>query len=197
VEKDAKKCNGIFGDFVLLWYNSVRRVLSVCVVWEEYMTKRMRGKSVKLLFWEMVSVRDKKECWVWMGSKLPSGYGRYTTKDKDGTKMKTWYAHRYSYYLEHGEIPDGMCVCHSCDNPSCVNPFHLWLGTMQDNVNDMMAKGRGIGGRYDAIEKSLSDDVLERFANGEKRKDIALSVGIPIRRVGTIIKRHYPKYYYN
>lgn len=77
-------------------------------------------------------------CWVWRGRKL-RGYGKF---DYDS---KTVFAHRFSYEQNFGKAPIGKCVCHSCDNPSCVNPRHLWIGTNQDNVNDKVKKGRSHG----------------------------------------------------
>lgn len=71
-----------------------------------------------------------------MGSKDKDGYGYIK---RDGI---TWKAHRASYSEWTGTIPKGLWVLHRCDNPSCVNPEHLWLGTAQDNLNDMVAKGR-------------------------------------------------------
>ena len=65
-----------------------------------------------------------------------NGYGRI------GIKGKNILAHRYSYELAHGEIPPGLIICHTCDNPLCVRPAHLYAGTNQDNVNDSMRRGR-------------------------------------------------------
>lgn len=71
-------------------------------------------------------------CWLWMGVIHASGYGHYNGKK----------AHRLSWELHNGSIPDGMCICHKCDVPSCVNPNHLFLGTQGDNVRDAWTKGR-------------------------------------------------------
>jgi hypothetical protein len=80
-------------------------------------------------------------CWVRTSSLMPKGY---STIKLNG---KTRYAHRISYEHFVGPIPDGMCICHSCDNPSCVNPQHLFLGTQKDNLADMTNKGRRNGPR--------------------------------------------------
>lgn len=76
-------------------------------------------------------------CWVWTAA-LRDGYP-YGVFCFDG---KTYRAHRFSYLLYRGEIPEGQHVCHSCDNPTCVNPHHLFLGTQSDNIQDCLEKGR-------------------------------------------------------
>lgn len=86
-------------------------------------------------FWEKVQKTDS--CWLWTGGSVPRGYGRFLWPD--GRKG---YAHRFSYELANGPVPDGLWVLHCCDNPPCVRPDHLWLGTHADNMHDMAAKGR-------------------------------------------------------
>jgi len=75
-------------------------------------------------------------CWEWTAGKNAGGYGRITFKGK------VTLAHRLSYQTFCGPIPDGVYVCHHCDNPSCINPDHLWLGTNSDNILDCSKKGR-------------------------------------------------------
>jgi len=87
-------------------------------------------------FWEKVDT--SRECWEWTGSKRPLGYGQMGIP---GTNRPVG-AHRISWELHFGPIPDDMFVCHRCDNPKCVRPDHLFLGTPTDNVRDMVAKGR-------------------------------------------------------
>ena len=102
-------------------------------------------KSIEDRFWDKVKKTDT--CWLWTASLRNKGYGAfgYTL---DGNTVQD-RAHRYSYRLHIGTIPPGMFVLHHCDTPACVNPDHLFLGTNQDNVTDMMRKGRNvIGGTY-------------------------------------------------
>jgi len=90
-------------------------------------------------FWQKVDKSaGKNRCWIWSGAKDKNGYGRIT-KEK---YVKTYRAHVFSYELHNNQIPKGMLVCHSCDNPPCVNPKHLWIGTVRDNNHDKMKKGR-------------------------------------------------------
>lgn len=87
-------------------------------------------------FWSKVKIGDPDECWEWQCSKA-KGYGKFKV-DK-----RSLGAHRISYELTYGEIGSpALYVCHSCDNPSCVNPAHLWLGTNKDNIIDALEKGR-------------------------------------------------------
>jgi len=90
------------------------------------------------LFWSKVAITaDDNQCWLWKGGKSSSGYGNV------GRRGRQERAHRVAWSYPNYIIPEGMFVCHSCDNPACCNPKHLFLGTHQDNVNDMWAKGRG------------------------------------------------------
>jgi HNH endonuclease len=98
------------------------------------------------LFWE--KVRKTESCWIWEGAKRPTGHSMITI---DGI---TRSAHHRSWEIHNGPIPEGMCVLHDCpggDNPSCVNPAHLWLGTREDNNKDRARKGRN--GRGDGSRK--------------------------------------------
>ena len=92
-------------------------------------------------------------CWEWTGTKIHTGYGQLT----DNYKKKS--AHRASYELHIGPIPDGLYVCHTCDNPGCVCPDHLFVGTNTDNLRDMAKKGRSTRGEKSATAKLCELDV--------------------------------------
>jgi hypothetical protein len=117
-----------------------------------------------IMFWSRMSP-GRSGCWNWIGQKA-EGYGVF-----EMGKVQE-LAHRTSYRMERGKIPKGMLVCHTCDNPSCVNPNHLFLGTDLDNNRDMMQKGRGrqpIG--ENAANSKLTEDevrkIREVYTSGE------------------------------
>lgn len=98
-------------------------------------TPHKTAKTTEERFWGLV---DKTgECWVWLGTKLEKGYGTF----RINSPRRKVLAHRFSFELHFG-APSKPQICHSCDNPSCVRPSHLWNGTNADNVADMVEKGR-------------------------------------------------------
>ncbi len=87
-------------------------------------------------FWKKVDIKSHQGCWIWMGYKDKKGYGKFWFN------KQTHLAHRLVYKMCVNDIPLKKCVLHSCDNPSCCNPYHLFLGTQADNVKDMYLKHR-------------------------------------------------------
>src|SRR5258708_5281579 len=98
-------------------------------------------------FWSRVTVAGSDDCWPW-DKEGAQGYGDFYY---DGALGK---AHRYSLSLKNGPIPHGKCILHSCDNPPCVNPLHLFCGTKKDNFDDMVAKGRRIVAKGERWQKA-------------------------------------------
>ena len=113
------------------------------------MTPRMNSVTIER-FWS--KVERTPTCWIWKASRRAKGYGAFVWANPDGTVIQG-RAHRFSWELCNGPIPDGLCVLHRCDNPSCVRPEHLFLGTRSDNNQDMRAKGRHVAGGLRLMEQ--------------------------------------------
>jgi len=97
----------------------------------------LRGK-LEARYWPKVGRQGENECWLWLAkAKHPYGYGRMSAGRNVQLK-----AHQIAWALENGPIPDGLSVLHECDNPSCCNPHHLFLGTQKANIEDAVQKGR-------------------------------------------------------
>lgn len=114
-------------------------------------------------------------CWEWTGLKGKWGYGTI------GYDRRTCLAHRIAYELFKDPIPQGLLVLHRCDNPGCVNPDHLFLGTNDDNMRDMAAKGRSTKGSRNT-ESKLTEEIVarmrDRHARGESYVSIARAYGV-------------------
>lgn len=108
-------------------------------------------------------------CWIWLNARDRKGYGHTYVNGK------TVGAHRMSWFIHNGAIPDGMMVLHKCDNPSCVNPMHLFLGSGQDNVDDKVAKDRQAKGSDHGRSKLTELDVAWIKSVYPKIKGPALS----------------------
>jgi hypothetical protein len=138
-------------------------------------------------FWASVK-KDPRSCWEWQGHCKSGGYGYVRWRGPQQL------AHRVAWELEVGPIPEGLRVLHKCDNPPCVRPDHLFLGTQADNVADMVAKGRGRAprGAANANAKLSIEQVVEirrRYADGEFQTALAREFGVSAGAVAGIVHR--------
>lgn len=135
------------------------------------------------------------DCWIWIGNIHVHGYGVIIDNHK------TLLAHRVSWELHNGPIPDGMSVCHSCDrnypvgNTSyrrCVNPSHLFLGTFADNMVDMVTKGRQAKGErviaFAHLAEEQAKEIKQRYGTGESYESLAARYGLHIRTVHRLVQ---------
>lgn len=153
----------------------------------------MSGISDTLLSLFLSRIDKSGECWIYTGPTDGDGYG----------KIGTFSAHRLMYDLLHGPIPVGFEVLHKCDNPPCVKPQHLWLGTQSDNIRDMVRKGRHPGARWKAEKtdltyqrrrRKLTPDIVRelrrRYAEGGvDQRTLSREFGISQQNVSAIINR--------
>lgn len=141
-------------------------------------TKPMRATTFD---WSKVDVRGPDECWPWKLSLTTWGYGlcRYG--------LKSVNASRAAYLVEHGQIADGLVVCHRCDNPACCNPAHLFAATQAENLADCRRKGRArgtfcVGAKHPRHTAKLSPEQIEEarrlYADGTTQTEIARQMGV-------------------
>jgi len=142
-------------------------------------------------FWKRVIKRGAEDCWEWTGAKSTAGYGQLRMYGQ------AFYAHRLIWEWTYGSIPDGIEVCHACDNPECVNPAHLFLGSHADNIVDMHTKGRwrskrGIRGEANGNSKLTWPDVREirqRYvAGGETQRGLAIEYGVGKTTIARVLR---------
>lgn len=164
-------------------------------------TQRRNGRTLYSepeLFWTRVTKRAGDACWEWAGGREKSGYGHMYVRDwydESGRRHFVWAkAHRRAWELTYGPIPDGLVVCHRCDNPPCVRPDHLFLGTGADNAQDCVIKGRlnsRRGLRNPNAKLSVADVVAMRAAcaSGETQQAVADRFGIHQGYLSRVIRR--------
>lgn len=136
-------------------------------------------------FWDKVD--QSGDCWEWIGARDTRGYGRIL----DRRAFRS--AHRVSWELTHGDIPAGMFVCHTCDNPPCVRPDHLWLGTNRDNQRDAVHKGRNrvTSGDLNSHAVLTAAEVVvirERALRGDLHRVIAADYGVTRSEISHIVE---------
>lgn len=169
-------------------------------------------------FWERVNKTDS--CWEWLGCLNAWGYGIVNSGKPGNHGFSSNLAHRVSWVLANGDIPDGMCILHHCDNRKCVNPSHLFIGTRHDNMVDCLAKGRfpmgdnsstrryldknpyvrnhgsGITGERHPRAKFTDaqvDEIRRMHSAGERTVDIVRMFGVSRHHVWLIVKNKVRK----
>lgn len=134
-------------------------------------------------FW--AKVNQTRSCWEWTAAKSAFGHGRFRL---NGHLLSP---HRIAWVLLCGKIPPGMLILHKCDNPSCVRPKHLYLGTHSDNLRDALKRGR----KANPSVKKLTDDQVrharQEVANGRSHRSVAKSLSVSHSTIDRVINREY------
>ena len=154
--------------------------------------KARKVASLDVRFWSMVNRTGEADCWLWTGHRNDRGYGTIN-RGRRTAGGKPVLAHRLSWELHRGVIPRGLFVCHSCDNPSCVNPSHLFVGTCSDNNADMRMKGRHKIGSDDPrakLTESVVREIRRRVASGEPQRHLADEFGVSASTVCSVVAGH-------
>lgn len=147
-------------------------------------------------FWARVRKPPRGGCWLWTGAHDADGYGKVKTRFHGGQRQLL-STHRFAYWLKHGEIPDGLLVCHKCDNAGCCNPAHLFIGTQADNIADKVSKDRqSKGSRHAAALRRRGPfernprrgeaHPLAKLTNSQVREIRRLSPGLSQRKIGSM-----------
>jgi len=154
-------------------------------------------RGVKSRFYQKI---DKSgDCWNWTASKNNNGYGQLMITSKEFGIRKVYKAHRISWEIHNGIIPDGLQVLHKCDNPGCVNPGHLFLGTPADNMRDMAIKGRsakekptlrGVRHPKNKLTEKQVFNIRKEYVRGKTTlENVAEKYNISFQHVSDIVNR--------
>jgi HNH endonuclease len=154
--------------------------------WRVPIVKTLADRAAE--FWAQVQRGDG--CWLWQGPLIESGYGNFNINYREVRG-----AHRAAWVFTHGPIPAGLCICHRCDNPQCVRPDHLFLGTTADNTRDAAAKGRMRNGNQKCERNAnakltwITVDLARQWhSEGVARQEIARRLGVAAATVFAILR---------
>lgn len=181
IERHCEKCHKVFT--TTKWY--------IEKGWAKFCSrtcKDLKNGTLEERFWKFVVKGESvNDCWEWVGSKSARRYGHL------GKGQKLLKAHRYSWELHNNQqVPDGMSICHKCDNPECTNPLHLFVGTHQENMDDMMAKGRrppitGTRQWKCRFTEEQVIDIRSMHTDGHSRKEICDKYNANSSIIGKIV----------
>jgi len=153
-------------------------------------------RTIRARFWDLVEKRGPEECWPWIGCRTKDGYGQFGLRLTNG-RWRTVGAYRVAFVLATGKDPGGLHVCHRCDNPPCVNPAHLFLGTSEENMADAQKKrralwrpdaGRPRGEMHGGARLSRQQVEGLRAVRGLSQRKLAQKFGISQAQVGRILR---------
>jgi hypothetical protein len=140
-------------------------------------------------FWAKVFKSDG--CWLWVGNIGSTGYGKFMYH------RKHWSAHKLAYYFTCGPVAENVIHCHSCDNPSCCRPSHIFLGTQQDNMDDMVSKGRSLYGEKHRNVKLTEASVIKIKHSQLHPRMLSSEYGVSVCTIRDIIAGRTWKYLKN
>lgn len=165
-------------------FNPIRRRSQM--VCSRACANRLRIRPLSERFRDSFTPSSEHKCWPWHGSTHHTGYG--VIADEQNIQRS---AHRLAYELAHGPIPNGLAICHTCDNRLCVNPAHLFLGTNADNSADMVRKNRQAKGSTVGTSKLTEEDVrkIRALAGVLTHKAIAARFHVSVQLIGFIMTR--------
>jgi hypothetical protein len=154
------------------------------------LSPRRWGRPIADRFWEKVQRAEGDGCWLWNAGKDSKGYGVFHRCSNLGHRTIV-AAHRMSWELVNGPVPEGLGVLHDCDTPACVRPDHLFLGTQLANIKDRDEKGRTAKGERNSHARLTKENVAQiraNFANGAKRKELAIEFGVCRSTINQILR---------
>jgi len=150
--------------------------------------KRHKKRDISERFWEKVNIKNENDCWEWRASTRHGfGYGQFSFNGYPE------FAHRVSWIIKYGDIPNNTVICHACDNPLCVNPLHLFLGNQLTNIKDMMSKSRDafVGERNPnaKLNEKMVREAIRLRDNGNSFTSISRVFNVSRQTITDAIKR--------